>query len=263
MVAPVQSRSSLQVMRDTVSALMIRELKTRFGSSRLGYFWAVAEPALQASIIAVLFTIIGRTSLSGVPVALFLIVGILPFRGFFKIAVQLSAAIKSNKALFCYRQVLPIDPFITRLLIETATYVIVYIVLFLIMGWVGFSVVPEKPLELAMVNLIMFAMASGYGLVLCSSALYYEDTTKIVSLITQPLFFLSGVFFAITMVPAQYWHYLTWNPLLHITEISRDAMFSSYETPVGDWGYIITITICLWGLGLSLYWVNRQRFIAT
>ena len=33
-------RSSFQVLRDVTFGLLIRELKTRFGSYRLGYAWA-------------------------------------------------------------------------------------------------------------------------------------------------------------------------------------------------------------------------------
>lgn len=259
----VARRTPRQVMQDTVSALLARELKTRFGSKKLGYFWALAEPVLQAAIIAALFTVLGRTSLSGVPVALFILLGVLPFRGFTKISIQLSTAIKSNKALFSYRQVAPIDPFITRLLIEVATYLAVYILLIIILLWIGFQVIPEKPMELILVNLLMLGMASGYGLLLANIVLFYEDAPRIINLIHQPLFFVSGVFFVITMIPSHHWSYLTWNPLLHFTELSRDAMLFNYQTPVGDWFYILIITIGLWGTGLALYWINRYRFLAT
>lgn len=259
----VARRTPLQVMKDTVSALLARELKTRFGSKRLGYFWALAEPVLQAGIIAGLFTILGRTSLSGVPIALFILLGVLPFRGFTKVSVQLSTSIKANKALFSYRQVSIIDPFVTRLLIEAATYLTVYILLMTILLWLGFQVIPEKPMELILINLLMLVMASGYGLLLANIVIFYEEMPRIINLINQPLFFISGIFFVITMIPSNYWDYLTWNPLLHFTELSRDAMFFNYQTPVGDWFYILFITVGLWGTGLALYWINRYRFLAT
>jgi len=250
-------------MQDTIFALLVREIKVRFGSKKLGYFWALAEPALQASVIAIIFTILGRSSLSGVPVALFILLGILPFRGFTKISVNLATSIKANKALFSYRQVSPIDPFITRLLIEVSTYLIVYTLLMLILLWIGFQTAPEKPLELLIVNMIMLSMASGYGLLLTNIVVIYEDAPRLISLIHRPMFFISGIFFVITMIPSNYWGYLTWNPLLHFSELSRDAMFFNYQTPVGDWLYISVITIGLWGTGLALYWLNRYRFLAT
>jgi len=259
----VARRTPAQVMRDTVSALLARELKARFGSKKLGYFWVLAEPVLQASIIAILFTVLGRSALSGVPVAIFVLLGLLPFRGFIKISTQLSTAIQANKALFSYRQVSPIDPFITRLIIEASTYTAVYILLILISLWLELQIEPEKPLELISINILMLIMASGYGLILSCFVLFYKDSHRIVNIINRPLFFISGVFFAITMIPSQYWSYLTWNPLLHFTELSRDAMFSSYQTPIGSWSYLLSITIIFWALGLASYWLNRNRFLGT
>jgi len=125
-------------MRDTLHALLMRELKTRFGAKKLGYFWAVAEPAAQASIMAVMFSLIGRSSLSGVPVALFIISGILPFKFFSKLLSQLAQAVQANKSLFAYRQVTAIDPVITRLIIEAATFVVVYSIILTVMAWMGF-----------------------------------------------------------------------------------------------------------------------------
>ena len=52
-------------MGDTVHALMMREIKTRFGSNRMGYFWALAEPIAQAGIMALMFSLMGRNSVAG------------------------------------------------------------------------------------------------------------------------------------------------------------------------------------------------------
>ena len=53
-----QKRTPLQIMSATVHALLMRELKTRFGANRLGYFWAIAEPVAQASVMALIFDLI-------------------------------------------------------------------------------------------------------------------------------------------------------------------------------------------------------------
>jgi capsular polysaccharide transport system permease protein len=65
-------RNSWQIMCDTVHALLMRELKTRFGANRLGYFWAIADPVAQAAVMGVLFSLIGRSSVSGIDIALFI-----------------------------------------------------------------------------------------------------------------------------------------------------------------------------------------------
>ncbi len=257
------ARTSLQIMRDTIHALLMRELKTRFGAKKLGYFWALAEPIAQAALFAILFTIIGRTSISGVPVALFLISGILPYKFFAKMLPQLSQAVEANKALFAYRQVTPIDPIITRLIIEIATFIVVYIILLAGLAWFGMDVWPDDILALLAATALLSLLAIGLGLILCSAVSHWEDTTKLLGMVMTPMFFISGILFCATMIPSQYWYLFDWNPIFHAIELSRDAMFASYTTPVGSWSYLGLCALVAISVGLMLYQVNRQRFLTS
>jgi len=253
-------RQSLTIMRDTIHALLMRELKTRFGSSKLGYFWAIAEPVAQASILAILFTLIGKTSLAGVPVALFLLSGVMPFKAFSKTVTQLSAGISSNKALFAYRQVSPIDPVLTRLIIELATFFVVYILILSVMFWLGFDVWPEDLLALLAASMLLMLLGFGLALCICSAFLYWQDANKLLGMVMTPMFFISGVFYSASMIPPKYWYLFNWNPVFHAIELSRDAFFISYQTPIGSWSYLALITLVFLSLGLMLYRVNRIRF---
>jgi len=241
----------------------MREIKTRFGSNRLGYFWAIAEPVAQAAVIGAIFTLLGRSSVSSIPVALFMFTGILPFKMFTKILPQLSVAVSANKALLVYRQVSAIDPIIARIIIEVATFIIAYIVIFTVMGWLGFEVIPHDILGLLMASLLLIIIALGLGLMLCAAMSYWQDTGKIVSMVMQPLFFISGIFFAATMIPQQYWYLFTWNPIFHAIELSRDAFFTSYVTPVGSWLYLSLCALVSFTLGIITFYQNRMRFLTT
>ncbi|WP_260680351.1 ABC transporter permease [Thalassotalea sp. PS06] len=248
-------------MCDSIHALMLREVKTRFGSNRLGYFWAIAEPFAQATIMAAMFTAIGRNSLSGVPVAMFLISGILPFKMFSKLMPQLAASVSANKGLLGYRQVEPIDPLITRFIIEMVTFVIVYAITVSVLAWIGFEVMPENFSALVLITCLLSLLALGLGLLLCSATIYWEDTPKIVSILMMPMFLISGIFFSATMIPSQYWFLFDWNPIFHVIELSRDAYFQSYTTPVGDWKYVCFVVLCCLAAGLMTFQINRLKFI--
>lgn len=250
-------------MRDTVHALMMREIKTRFGSNRLGYFWALAEPMAQAGIMALMFSLMGRNSVSGIPVALFLMVGILPFKMFSKLLPQLSAAVESNKGLLSYRQVTAIDPIITRVIIEAATFLIVYCLLMGFMAWLGFAVIPDDLLAVLYASSLLIIISVGLGLMLCTGVTYWNDLSKVFSMISMPMMIISGVMFCATMIPPQYWYLFDWNPVFHAIELSRDAYFSAYTTPVGDWAYLELCAFISFSFGLMTFHLNRLRFITT
>jgi len=256
-----QKRTSFQIMTSTVHALLMREIKTRFGANRLGYFWAIAEPVAQASVMALIFTLLGRTSISGIPIALFLFTGILPFKFFSKLIPQVGAAVSANKALFTYRQVTAIDPIITRVLIETVTFIVVYILILSAMAWLGFDVLPNDLLALLAACFLLLTLAVGIGLLLCCAITYWPDAAKLFAMIMSPMFFISGVLYCATMIPEQYWYLFSWNPIFHLIELSRDAFFVSYTTPIGDWYFVSFIALASIALGLMAFRINRHRFI--
>lgn len=256
-------RSAWKIMFDTIHALLMREVKTRFGNQKLGYFWALAEPVAQASILALIFTLLGREALVGIPIALFLFAGILPFNLFSKLLPQLANSVDANKALLSYRQVTAIDPIITRIIIEVTTFIIVYVLIVIGMAWLGFNVVPEHLLDLALAITLLITMTAGLGLVLCSAVSYWPDVTKLISLITRPLFFMSGILYCATMVPEQYWYLLSWNPVFHAIELIRDAYFVEYQTPLGSWGYLSLVAGVSLCSGLITFKLSQQRFIAS
>jgi len=257
-----QSRTSWQIMCETVHALLMREIKSRFGANRLGYFWAIAEPVAQAAVLATLFTLIGRNSLSGIPVALFMITGILPYKVFLKLLLQLSAAVNANKALLTYRQVSAIDPIIARIIIEVTTFIMAYLVIISIMGWLDFEVIPANILALLMASALLVVFGIGIGLMLCVAMSYWQDTSKIVTMCMRPMFFISGIFFTATMIPQQYWYLFTWNPIFHALELSRDAFFIAYTSPIGSWEYLSFSALVSLTTGLGLFYNNRIRFIS-
>lgn len=257
------TRTSLQIMLDTIFALMMRELKTRFGAKKLGYFWAIAEPVAQASVMAVMFSLIGRSSLAGVHVALFIISGLMPFKFFSKLFMQLASSVNANKSLFTYRQVSPIDPLITRLIIEVVTYVVTFCIILAGMQWMGIDVGMQDFLAFLMINILLIFLGLGIGIMLCMATVFWEDAPKLVAMVMAPMFFISGIFFTATMVPQKYIYLFDWNPIFHTIELIRQAMFISYTSPVGDWQFIAFFALITNALGLMLYKLNHQRFITS
>lgn len=256
-----KGRSSLQIMHDTVHALMMREIKTRFGANRLGYFWAIAEPVAAVAVMGLIFTLIGRSSVGNIPVVVFLFTAMLPFNLFSLLLNQLTPAVSANKGLLAYRQVSAIDPVITRIIIELATYLIVYCIIFGFLAWLGLSVLPDDFLKVLAASGLLATLAIGLGLLLCSAMSYWEDAKKVVAIITRPLFFISGILYCATMIPSHFWYLFEWNPIFHAMELSRDAFFSTYVTPIGSWRYLTLSALVSFSLGLTAFYVNRMRFL--
>src|SRR5262245_48251372 len=113
-----------------IGALVLRDTRTRYGRSQLGYLWAIAEPLTYVAFMAALFAGLGRHPPFGSDNALFFASGILPFTLFAALSRSVSGAIEANRALLTYPIVKPIDALLARATLECATAIVVMIIMF-------------------------------------------------------------------------------------------------------------------------------------
>ena len=144
---------------NVISALMLRETRTRFGAHQLGYTWALLEPALMTLTFVIMFSVAGRRPADDLDVFGFLVTGIVPYMLFTHSVGQVSHAINGNKGLLFYPQVKPLDVVFARVALEFCTYVAVFLFL------MGANVLVQQRLLVDDPLLIVtgFAMASLLG----------------------------------------------------------------------------------------------------
>ena len=256
-------RSGLVAMKDVVFAIFMRELKTRFGSYRLGYLWAILEPLSFVLILGYLRSLMSIEDVFGAPILAFFGLGYMSFQLFAKSLSKASAAVTANKGLFNYRQVKPIDAVIARILLELIVFVTTLAVLFAVFSWFGIHITLGDPIRVLTVmgNLLMFSF--GLGLAVISAANYVKEVEKIVPLITSPLFFVSGVFFSLQDIPQQYHHYLLYNPLIHAVELTRSGFYPVYPDEGLSMAYLFAWSLGALFIGMSSYRLSQSRLVAS
>ncbi|WP_038345911.1 ABC transporter permease [Acinetobacter sp. A47] len=258
----LKPRGGLQVMYASVRALFLRELQTRFGQFRLGYFWIFLEPALHIGFMLVLFGTIRQKIIPGMNFEIFLLNGILPFFMFRKISAQALTAVQANKGLFTYRPVKPIDALLARSILELFLHFTAYILFSLILLWFSFTISAEAIPQLLGYWLLLFLLTLSIGLILLVVGSISPEINKFVSPLFFILYLLSGVLYTIHLVPVEYQQYLLWNPLLHIFELMRHAVAPTYPLVSG----VSLIYVSLWIIvslffGLLLYKRFEQQMV--
>ena len=257
-------------IRRVVFAILVRELKTRFGKYRLGYLWALFEPLLIISLFVGIRGILAG-SLRGatdkiiyhVDFPLFLAAGVVPFFMFRHVVIQVMNSIEANRGLFVYQPVKPIDAMLARWILEGVVFVIIWILVFIILDFVGFKTEIKDPLGLMAIYLLFYLFSLGIGLILCIVTNIYEEISNIISPVMLFLFFTSGIFFSINMIPKKFQVYLLWNPCLHFIELSRVSLFPLYRADVCSLDFIIICTICALFFGLALYKLKIREVLAS
>lgn len=223
------SKKPFYIFRQVVFALFIRELKTRFGESRLGYLWIITEPLLHVVMLLLIFSVFQDRMMPQVPFSLFLITGLIPYFLFQHIATALMNSVPANIALFAYKPVKPFSVYVTRTILEVMIYGIIFGMLLLFFWW--FDLAPFSighPLELFGVlgMIILFAMAVGIGLSVLMHR--FSNLKLLVKVGFTLLYFLSGIMYPLWILPGQYLYFLQFNPLLHLIELFRESFFNYY-----------------------------------
>ncbi|MDW8445055.1 MAG: ABC transporter permease [Acetobacteraceae bacterium] len=215
------------VQARVVGALILRELKTRFGRSRIGYLWAVIQPALVIAAIAVIFTVIGGDLRRGLPTASFLATGFIPFKLFMSVLERARGAVEGNRGLLLHPRITTLDIIVARTLLEGATFLVVLAVLGGGIVAFAFDEPPVSPLGLVADLGLAMLLGFGVGLAVGAAAIVVSSVERVVSVINNLLFFLSGVFYLPESLPSEIRDPLLLNPILHITEFARLSWYGA------------------------------------
>ena len=252
-------RRGLAVQSTIVWALILRETRTRFGMHKLGYVWALLEPTLMILTFYVLFQIFGRIAPYDMDFFGFLTTGMIPYLLFMSCLTSVAESINGNKALLYYPHVQPLDLMIGRTLLETATYILVFLVLMFGYALVVQDVAIHDPLLVAEGMLLAALLGASCGMVWCSLGQMNYLADRIRGPLLRPMFWISGLFFALNELPTEYRNVVAKNPLIHPVEMIRDGWYSTYTAHYADPAYTLAFCLVFLFLGLALERVIRRR----
>lgn len=257
-------RTPLQVLRDVTFGLLIRELKTRFGSYRLGYAWALLDPLLMISAFSLIFGMRGgHSGFGGAPAPLFIAASYLPFLIFRDVVSKIQSAVSANMGLFCYRQVTPFATFVARFILEVIIGMVVAGILILGLLWLGFDAIPADPLQVILGYILLMIFSFSLGVIFCVVVTLFQEANKFLGLLMMPLMFISCVMYPLATIPSQYQHWFLWNPLVHALELIRSGWIAGYSSPNVSWTYFSSVTLLLLTFAMSCYRLSHRRLIAS
>lgn len=251
----------LAVTGRVLTAMMLRETKTRFGRSKFGYLWALVEPAAYVAIFVVVRNVSQEHIPFGQDLALFIVSGMLTFRMFSAITTRGLSAITANKALLAYPPVKPLDVIAARLLLEVLTMYVIWLIFLSILSLTAENkiIIDYARFVEAMAGVTFLCVGIGtFNGAICVILPSWE---RVWSILRLPLLVISGIFYVPVQMPPFMQSIIWWNPVLHCVEWIRTATYMTYE-PMLSIPYVLTIgsvTLCL---GLILERAYRYKSFA-
>lgn len=241
-----------------IKALLKREMLTRFGKYKLGFLWMLVDPLVSVIVLGLLLgPILGRSS-GPIPYAFFLLCGFMLLKTLTDTMNVAMGAITANQGLLVFRQVQPIDPFLSRFIFILLTRLLSFVLFCLIGSWLGIDLSIQSIWSVLGGLLIVWMIGCGLGLTFGVICIKFKELEKIHQYVQRPLIFISCVLYSINTIPAEYQHIMLLNPLAHCIEVVRQGLFPDY-VPVGvNLFYPFLCALVCMTFGMMTYRNNRH-----
>ncbi|AIO33346.1 ABC transporter permease [Burkholderia pseudomultivorans] len=258
------NRSSLKIFRSVLFALFMREMQTRFGARRMGFVWVVMEPLIILVVIVAFHSFVHAAPMQGINFIVFMVSGIVPFHMMRSIIYRLTDALQANQGLFAYRQLMPFDTFVARVIVEICTYSCAYFIICFSLGfWLDYDVSISDPLMWIYALLVGVLLSFSIGAAFAMIAHAIPNSGRICKLAYIPLYITAGVFFPIWNLPAEKMYLISWNPYVEVIDNIRAATFENYPVTRGvNTSYPLYFTVVLTFFVMVVYRRRRQSLRA-
>lgn len=185
--------------RELVRTLVVRDLKVRYKNSVLGILWSLLNPLAMMAVFTIVFTfMMPNNTIERFPV--FVLCALLPWN-FFRDSVMVSiGSIVNNspliKKVYFPREVLPLSVVLSNLVNFFLALIVLFVML--VVFRVGFT---AWALLLPLVIFTQLLFVLGLGLMLSTANVFYRDTAMIMEVVMLAWFFVTPIFWDITILP--------------------------------------------------------------
>lgn len=235
--------------RELVWSLTLRELKTKYRRSVLGWAWSMLHPLSTVVIYSLVFGVLFQSQAPvGTPSGLesfpmFLLVGILVWGHFALVALLGLNSVTGNSGLVRRvsfpREVLVFSNSL-HALVQFLIEITLLVLILLIVGGRPLQWLAVTIGSIALLNLF----ATGFGLVLGSLSVYFKDLSHLWTVVIQAWFFLTPIVYPPEYVeeraPGWLQTAIDINPMTKFVEMFRQTLYHGGQI---DWSLFSTLSV--------------------
>lgn len=226
------------------------ELKAERQKTYLGFIWWILEPLMFLGIFYVVFVKIRQATAEDF--VQFLLIGLLLWQ-WFKSSISQSSSVIIYQINLLRQVRIPAWIFpVIKVSANTVKFLIVFTLLIVFLWSTGF--VPNLN-YLYMLEVILIQLLLINGVVLCLASIipFVPDISVMVDNLLLGVFFVTGIFFPIDLVPEPIRSYLNLNPMARIIENSRQILLHSQAPNQMDMLYVLAIAVVFIFIGMNLF----------
>jgi teichoic acid transport system permease protein len=247
--------------RDFAYVMALYTDQANSSRNRLGRWWLVLMPTLQAAVYGLIFGILlgGSRPDNFIP---FLITGVFLFSFLQGAYVSGATSVTSNiglvRSLSFPRILLPANALIQQVFSLLPQVALLVITLLLFQQQVTWN-------WLLLIPIILLMVIFGFGLATISARLtvHVQDLNKLNPFLTRIVFYVSGIFFSIETVLKDYplaMQIASWNPVYVYISLARGAMVEGYSMTSNMWIAGTAWAFGIFLVGVVFFWKAEERY---
>jgi capsular polysaccharide transport system permease protein len=242
---------SLAIQRRVISALVLREILTRYGRHNIGFLWLFIEPMMFSVGITILWTYMG-VSKGAITAAGFALTGYSSLILWRNTVNKMTGAASSNKSLLYHQQVKILDIVLARTLLEFASVTTSFVILTIVFQQLGLMAMPADSLTALFGWFYLMWFVWGAGMI----AAYLGAVSEIFDRIWHVVLYLTipftGAVSMMAWLPFEAQRILMWSPMVHAVEMLREGYFGTGINAMYSVQYLMISNSAVTLLGLLL-----------
>jgi ABC-type polysaccharide/polyol phosphate export permease len=255
----------LLTFRELLWNLTLRELRTKYRRSFLGWTWSLINPLATMAIFTFIFVVVfdaqapvgDPSGLKSYP--LYLLAGLIPWNFFAGSVATAMTTIVANGTLvrkvYFPREALvfaTVASMLVSLLIELAILSVVFL-------FAGNMVLPWIPVALVL-TVVLAAFTTGLALLLAALYVFFRDLSHLWAILSQAWFYLTPIVYPISLVPERLEPFLELNPMTLFAGAYRDLLYNLRFPPLDQLAYLVVISGAMLAVGLTVFRRSAYRF---
>ena len=253
-VRPAQ-RSPAARYRTSLWLLTQRDLRVRYSTSLLGYFWSILDPLVMAGIYWFVFTQVFARDVGNEPYIVFLLSALLPWMWFNgTVSDSTRAFLREAKLIRSTR--IPRTIWVNRLVLSKGIEFLAALPVLVIFAVLFGAELNIDAVYFPLAIVIQAVLTVGVSLLVAPLVVFFRDLERAVKLILRFLFYASPIIYGTGDLPEKLQFWAAFNPLSGIFSLYRAAFFPDEL----DWFVVaVSAVMSLLFLGLGLLVFSRTE----
>jgi capsular polysaccharide transport system permease protein len=242
---------ALKVHFRVIRAILIRDMRTRFGRSHLAYLVAIAWPLSHLTMMVIGFTMVNKMLPFGTDSIMFISTGALPYILCLYPARMMAIMMYQNASALSFPIVHPVDVIIARMILEGLSAFTVVLVFAAGLWALDVDIVPlDIPTALmGFYAAIFFGLSIG-TFTMVMRAIFKMPGHLFVMGAMIGLYLSSGVYLPVVPATETMRTLVGLNPVYQLVQWTRSAYFETHNAVPLDRPYVLLLAAFLLVLGL-------------